>query len=260
MIVLCEATASHYQLTFLLVMSNTITFDYRRSKNTAKMDPSAPPNYFELDNSSFTATKRSFGGNGAAWIDGRKVDVRLTFKGDFDLSSENAFNRSRFNAVVYSFKSGGGMTISGFNSRVEDADSAFESMFEADNKIYGSKFNDKLVGDDGDDIIYGGKGDDKIKGGEGDDLIHGGSWKKKGNQVWGNSGRDTFVIDDGAYGTVIQDFDVNKDRIGLSRLRDWSNKYSWETRGKNTYIYDGEYWQAKLKGRHDLSLANIVEI
>ena len=135
------------------------------------MDPSAPPNYFELDNSSLTATKRSFGGNGAAWIDGRKVDVRLTFKGDFDLSSENAFNRSRFNSVVYSFKSGGNMTISGFNSRVEDADSAFESMFEADNKIYGSKFNDKLLGDDGDDIIYGGEGNDTISGGTGTDTV-----------------------------------------------------------------------------------------
>jgi len=47
-------------------MSNTITLDYRKFKNPVRMDPSAPPNYFELDNSSFTATKRSFGGNGTA--------------------------------------------------------------------------------------------------------------------------------------------------------------------------------------------------
>ena len=241
-------------------MGNTITLDYRRSKNATKMDPSAPPNYFELDNSSFTATKRSFGGNGAAWIDGRKIDVRITFKGNFDLRSEDAFNRSRFNSVVYSFKRGGAMTISGFNSRVEDADSAFESIFKADNKIYGSKLNDKLLGDKGDDRIYGGDGDDEIKGGPGDDLIHGGRWKKKVNKVWGNSGSDTFVIDDGAYGTVIQDFDINEDRIGLKRLKDWRSKYSWEIRGRNTYIDDGKYWQAQLKGRHDLSLANIVEV
>ena len=59
---------------------------------------------------------------------------------------------------------------------------------------------------------------------------------------------------------VIQDFDITEDRIGLSRLKDWKNKYSWEIRGANTFINDGEYWQAQLKGRHDLSLANIVEI
>ena len=68
------------------------------------------------------------------------------------------------------------------------------------------------------------------------------------------------MIDDGTYGTVIQDFDIDVDRIGLSRIRDWNNKYSWEIRGKHTYIDDGEYWQAKLKGRHDLSQANIVEV
>ena len=241
-------------------MSNTITLDYRKFKNPASMDPSAPPAYFELDDSSFTATKRSFGGNGTVWIDGNKMDVRLTFRGDFDLGSEDAFARSKFNSIIYSFKREGAITISGFSSRVEDADSALDSLYKADNKIYGSKFNDKLLGDDGDDMIYGGRGDDKIKGGAGDDLIHGGSWKKKSNKVWGNSGRDTFVIDDGAYGTFIQDFDITEDRIGLSRMKDWGNKYSWEIRGKNTYIDDGEYWQAKIKGRHDLSLANIVEI
>ena len=152
------------------------------------------------------------------------------------------------------------MTISGFNSRVEDADSAFESIFKADNKIYGSKLNDKLLGDKGDDRIYGGDGDDEIKGGPGDDLIHGGRWKKKVNKVWGNAGRDTFAIDDGAYGTVIQDFDINEDRIGVSRIKDWKDKYTWEIRGKYTYIDDGEYWQAKLKGRHYLSQASIVEV
>ena len=241
-------------------MSNTITLDYRKFKNPASMDPSAPPAYFELDDSSFTATKRSFGGNGTVWIDGNKMDVRLTFRGDFDLGSEDAFARSKFNSIIYSFKREGAITISGFSSRVEDADSALDSLYEADNKIYGSKFNDKLLGDDGDDMIYGGRGDDKIKGGAGDDLIHGGSWKKKSNKVWGNSGRDTFVIDDGAYGTFIQDFDVTEDRIGLSRLKDWDNKYSWEVRGANTYIDDGEYWQAKLKGRHDLNLAIIVGV
>ena len=83
---------------------------------------------------------------------------------------------------------------------------------------------------------------------------------RKVNKVWGNSGRDTFVIDDGAYGTVIQDFDVNEDRIGLKTFRDWRKKYSWKTRGGNTYIEDGDYLQAKLIGKHDLSLATIVEV
>jgi len=153
------------------------------------------------------------------------------------------------------------MKISGFNSRVEDAELALlGSIFKSDNKIYGSKLNDYLLGSKGDDTIYGGNGDDKIKGGPGDDLIHGGDWKKKVNKVWGNSGRDTFVIDDGAYGTVIQDFDANEDRIGLKRLRDWRKKYSWGIQGGNTYIVKGDYWHAKLIGKHDLSLATIVEV
>ena len=241
-------------------MSGVITFDYRNFKRAAKMNPSAPPGYFELDNSSFYVGKHSFGGNGSMWLNGKKVDVSLTVKGSFDASSEDSFNKSRFNSINYSFKRDGAMKISGFDSRIEDIDLALGSAFEADNRIYGSKLNDKLVGDRGDDVIYGGKGDDKIRGGPGNDLIHGGAWKKRVNKVWGNSGRDTFVIDDGAFGTVIQDFDVAEDRIGLSRLKDWNNKYSWEVRGANTYIDYGEYWQAKLKGRHDLNLAIIVEI
>ncbi len=81
-------------------MSNTITLDYRKFKNSVRMDPSAPPNYFELDNSSFTATKRSFGGNGTAWIDGNKFDVRISVRGNFDLDSEDAFARSKFNSII----------------------------------------------------------------------------------------------------------------------------------------------------------------
>ena len=42
------------------------------------------------------------------------------------------------------------------------------------------------------------------------------------------------MIDDGAYGTEIQDFNIDVDRIGLSRTRDWNNKYSWEIRGKQS--------------------------
>ncbi len=242
------------------VNDNIITLDYRKFKEPVDMDPSAPPNDFDLDNSSLTVTRRSFGGSGTLSISGRKFDVRLAFKGNFNLGSEEAFNRSRFNSIVYSVKRAGAFTISGLNSRVKDAESALDLMFEVDNIIYGSKLNDKLLGDEGDDKIYGGNGDDKIKGGPGDDLIHGGDRKKSVNKVWGNSGRDTFVIDDGAYKTVIQDFDVNEDSIGLQKSRSWRKKYSWEIRGRNTYIDDGYNWQAKLIGKHDLSLASIVEV
>ena len=295
-------------------MSKVLTIDYRRFKRPADMDPSAPPSYFELDNSSLFATKRSFGGNGTVWVDGKKYDVRITVKGTFDLSSERGFQKSPVNSFVYSFKRIGAITLSGFNSRLEDLESELESIYKVNNKIYGSKFNDKLIGHngrdtinggsgndkiyggqnfdlieggkgadlisggkgtdaifgdegndkifggDGDDSLYGGEGDDKIYGGKGDDLINGGNLKKTVNRVWGNSGRDTFVIDDGAYGTVIQDFNVTKDRIGVKNLRDWRKKYSWEIRGKNTFIDIGDSWQAKLIGKHDLSLAIIVEV
>ena len=81
-------------------------------------------------------------------------------KETFNLSSAKKFNKSRFNSIIYSFKREGSMKISGFNSRVEDAELALGSIFKSDNKVYGSKSNDYLLGS------------------KGDDLIHGGDWKK----------------------------------------------------------------------------------
>ncbi|MEG9491116.1 Ig-like domain-containing protein, partial [Mannheimia indoligenes] len=58
--------------------------------------------------------------------------------------------------------------------------------------LIGSKFADKLTGNNADNNIFGGAGDDTIIGGLGDDFINGG----EGNDLmFGNAGNDTYVID-----------------------------------------------------------------
>ncbi len=38
------------------------------------------------------------------------------------------------------------------------------------------------------------------------------------------------------------------------------NRYTYEHFGKNTLIYDGDEWIAKIRGRHDMAKAIAVEV
>ncbi len=115
--------------------------------------------------------------------------------------------------------------------------------------IGGSVFADFLGGGNGDDKIWGRDGNDVIVGGDGADIIRGGNGRDVifvGNgytltdidpdQVYGNGGRDLFVLDvpyvfsGNFFGqnngpSVIHDFKDGKDFIGLS------NSYFGNTRG-----------------------------
>jgi Ca2+-binding RTX toxin-like protein len=79
--------------------------------------------------------------------------------------------------------------------------------------IYGLDGNDKLYGDEGNDVLFGGDGNDYLVGGTGDDMLFGGSgydelyggegndWLYsgpsgvgQGAEMYGGSGRDTFIV------------------------------------------------------------------
>jgi Ca2+-binding RTX toxin-like protein len=74
--------------------------------------------------------------------------------------------------------------------------------------LYGSKYDDKLVGDAGDNLLSGADGNDTLKGGGGADVLKGGD----GNDVmqidgpddraYGGAGNDTVIVD-GAQGYKI---------------------------------------------------------
>jgi Ca2+-binding RTX toxin-like protein len=61
---------------------------------------------------------------------------------------------------------------------------------DGNDKITGSKFNDKILGGAGDDLIVGFTGNDTIEGGAGNDLIDGGYGT---DRIDGGDGNDTIV-------------------------------------------------------------------
>ena len=97
----------------------------------------------------------------------------------------------------------------------------------------GGTGDDKIWGRDGNDILIGGDGADIIRGGNGRDVIFVGNgfslYDIDPDQVYGNGGRDLFVLDlpnvysGNFYGdnngpSVIHDFKDGKDFIGISRV------------------------------------------
>ena len=83
-------------------------------------------------------------------------------------------------------------------------------------RIFGSFGNDNIMGASGNDFIVGLGGDDTIIGGAGDDTIQGGF--SGSSQITGRSGRDVFVLADGDSQSVITDFRIGEDRLGLTRF------------------------------------------
>jgi hypothetical protein len=97
-------------------------------------------------------------------------------------------------------------------------------IFEKNDVVWGSHFDDKLYGFDGkdevngwrgNDVLYGGKGDDELIGNIGDDKLNGGPGK---DLLKGNSGEDTFVFDQKLKSKnvdTIKGIDEKKDSIEL---------------------------------------------
>ncbi len=95
-----------------------------------------------------------------------------------------------------------------------------------DDRIAGSGGNDDLSGSGGNDTIDGGTGDDILSGGTGDDVLSGGGGNDLlladggSDTITGGAGNDSFVILQGAGGTVLGDYDTANlnERIDLSAL------------------------------------------
>ena len=86
----------------------------------------------------------------------------------------------------------------------------YGTTFSMDDTIAGGLGNDLIYGNRGKDYLYGEDGDDQIWGGAGNDEIWGGS----GNDTfWGGADKDTFVLVRGQGKDIIEDFDLNEDKI-----------------------------------------------
>ncbi len=80
--------------------------------------------------------------------------------------------------------------------------------------LNGGSGEDRLVGGGTGDILNGGRFDDKLYGNLGRDVLSGGAGN---DEMWGGIGRDTFLLEKGNGVDMIQDFDLNKDLLGLTR-------------------------------------------
>jgi hypothetical protein len=116
---------------------------------------------------------------------------------------------------------------------------------EGNDILYGSGGGDTLYGDAGDDLIYGGgqadtifagDGNDTIMGGKGNDVLFGGS----GNNVLvGDKGSDIFALEPGAGQSIVKDFQLQQDTLGLTSDLSFKD-LSFKQKGRNTLLSVGK--------------------
>jgi hypothetical protein len=88
--------------------------------------------------------------------------------------------------------------------------------------LRGGAGSDGLRGGGGDDIMRGGAGEDFLDGGCGDDDVIGNSGRdllfggRGKNHLEGNGGKDVFVVETKSLLNIVDDFEVGRDRLGLS--------------------------------------------
>jgi len=132
---------------------------------------------------------------------------------------------------------------------------------KGDNLITGLKGDDSLTGNKGDDLIIGGKGNDTLSGGAGNDILIGGDGNDtlnsgngddiliggKGiNLCIGGAGNDVFVLDLKGK-TVVQDFSIQDDKIGLLGSLSFSDLKIAQD-GSDTIVNSGNITLAVLQG------------
>lgn len=79
--------------------------------------------------------------------------------------------------------------------------------------LQGSRFDDKLSGDEGANWLFGGSGSDEIFGREGADTINGGMGA---DFLVGGGGADLFIFKDSSTSDTVLDFEVGIDRLDVS--------------------------------------------
>jgi Ca2+-binding RTX toxin-like protein len=81
-------------------------------------------------------------------------------------------------------------------------------------RLEGKSGNDRLLGLKGNDVLVGSGGQDKLFGGDGQDKLFGGVGA---DRLIGGNGRDIFALEKGNGRDIIQDFQQQNDRLGLTQ-------------------------------------------
>jgi Ca2+-binding RTX toxin-like protein len=108
-------------------------------------------------------------------------------------------------------------------------------------RILGLRGDDVLRGVGGSDILSGGLGSDRLEGGDDNDVLQGGANDDildggNGNDtLTGNNGSDTFVLRSKRGNTVITDYQVGIDLLGLSSGIN-ANEVRIDQQGENTIL------------------------
>ena len=90
------------------------------------------------------------------------------------------------------------------------------------NRVFAGEGNNIVVTQEGNDTVYTGSGRDFISTGAGDDTIYaseGDNWINAGignNTIYSGSGRDLFVLNAGVGFDTIKNFEIGKDKLGLT--------------------------------------------
>lgn len=141
-----------------------------------------------------------FGGNGANLIDGGNGDDNITGGKDADTINGGA----------------GSDIIVGANGddRIDGGHGADHLSGGAGrDTLTGGDGRDTISGGKGNDLLIGGAGQDRIQGDEGRDTLIGGAGR---DDLYGGAGSDLFVLEVGQGRDVIHDFQIRRDRLGLS--------------------------------------------
>jgi serralysin len=146
-------------------------------------------------------------------VGGEGADV-LNGGGGFDFVRYDMYHTGRL-----------GVTVNLANAALNQGRNAIGDTYVSIEGVIGTRYADRLVGDDmsnslqgktGNDVLSGGLGNDTLVGGSGNDRINGGD----GNDLLrGESGRDSFVFDSALNSATnvdrIQSFSVRNDTIRL---------------------------------------------
>lgn len=101
-----------------------------------------------------------------------------------------------------------GVKVDLYNRQGTGGEAAGDTFISIEN-VYGSLFNDEIIGDNGDNRIHGDVGDDNIRGGMGNDSLWGGAGNDRIN---GGGGND--YLDGGAGDDILSDLDGANTFVG----------------------------------------------